>query len=256
MSHVVVAGGASGIGAATAKALASAGTLVTVIDISPRASWWEQLPKASRVAWIEADLSNQDSVAEAMGSVVHEGLDGLVNCAGRVFDASILDLSATDFLAEVVSNLALTAVPAREAGRLMIERGVGGSIVNCSSTAGHRFVRGLGTSYHTAKAAIIGLTTSLAGEWAPHGIRVNCVLPGLTRTPMAAAEIEASEPAAAARVPLGRIGEPDEVAALIRFLLSDGAAMITGSALPVDGGQLAMVGNAEDVRALQPGTTR
>ena len=124
------------------------------------------------------------------------------------------------------------------AGRTMRERG-GGSIVNVSSVNGERPGPGIG-AYSVSKAAVIAMTRAFAKECAPHNIRVNAVLPGLTRTRFAAALIDDEKQFSRIRplIPMGRVGEPQEIAPAIAFLASDAATYITGVTLPVDGGFL------------------
>jgi NAD(P)-dependent dehydrogenase (short-subunit alcohol dehydrogenase family) len=128
-------------------------------------------------------------------------------------------------------------VTARAVAKLMIEGG-GGAIVN---TASGRALQGAanGAHYSASKGGIIALTKSLALDWAPHGIRVNCVIPGLSDTAQPRVEMRDNELyAAGARIPLGRIGKPEDTANMVAFLLSDDAAYMTGQSVAVNGGAI------------------
>jgi NAD(P)-dependent dehydrogenase (short-subunit alcohol dehydrogenase family) len=261
MPHYVITGGASGIGEATALRLTSAGHRVTVLDrIGPEAcAWWERLPSAQRGQWHMLDVSDTGAVDAAV-SGAGEPLDGAVACAGVVTQETVLNVTDEQFARTIAVNVLGTLGTARAVARLLVDQGRPGSIVTVASTAGLGYVSGLGVAYHAAKAAVIGLTRSMAGDLARYGIRVNCVAPGVVRTAMTAGlRDRLGEMRFAARVPAGRLAEADEVAAPIVWLLSPGASLTTGHVLPVEGGQVAVAGAppagfpppATDTRAIE-----
>lgn len=251
MSHVLVTGGASGIGAATAKHLAARGTRVSVLDrTEPDAAlsaWWYELAPEVRGQWVVVDASDAEALELAVDSIVSDGddgVDGLVTSAGISVKEPFLESSIAAWKSTLDINLLGTAIAARSVARGLVSAGRGGSIVTVSSTAGFGYVNGLGAHYHASKGAIVALTQALATELGPHGIRVNAVAPGLIETPITE-KIRATygERALTASVPQRALGEPAEVARAIEFLLSADASMITGHTLPVDGGQLAVAGH-------------
>lgn len=235
--RAVVTGGASGIGAATARLLADAGAEVVILDrrFDPDGAGG---PDGARR--IELDVSDEAAVAAAFASA--GPVDILVNCAGIALRHPALDHPLQDWNAVVDVNMTGSFLCAREAARNMIGAGLPGAIVNTASIMG---LSGGGLypniSYQTTKGAIVNMTRALAVEWADQGIRVNAVAPTYVRTAFIAPLLEQPELMAriAALTPLGRLAEPEEVAAAILFLCSPAAAMITGHTLPVDGGFLA-----------------
>ena len=169
-------------------------------------------------------------------------VDVLVNNAGAAIRKPAVELPQADWDTVVAVNMTGSFLCARAAARHMIAAGKGGAIVNTASIMG---LSGGGLypniSYQTTKGAIVNMTRALAVEWAPHGIRVNAVAPTYVRTQFIAPILAQPELVAKieAMTPLGRLAEPEEVAAAILFLASPAAAMITGHTLPVDGGFLA-----------------
>ena len=243
----IVTGGANGIGRATVLALAGAGAKVAIFDR-------DQAAAATLVAEIEtngmsavafaADIAREDEIESGFGQVAAEwgAVDVLVNNAGTARRKPATELPLAEWDTVVAVNMTGVFLCSRAAARHMIARGQGGAIVNTASIMG---LSGGGLypniSYQTTKGAIVNMTRALAVEWAPHRIRVNAVAPTYVRTAFIAPLLQQPELVAKieAMTPLGRLAEPDEVAAAILFLASPAAAMITGHTLPVDGGFLA-----------------
>jgi NAD(P)-dependent dehydrogenase (short-subunit alcohol dehydrogenase family) len=231
------------MGLATARAFAEAGAAVVIADVDETtlATVSEELTAAGhRVLGVRCDVSDEDSVAAMVKATVGTfgRLDMAFNNAGIMVPPS----GAADEPAEVfdrVSAINLRGVWACMKHELGQMRGQGsGAIVNCSSIAGLRGGPGR-PSYTASKHGVIGLTTSAATEYAPRGIRINAVCPGTIETPMVADMVAKGEldlAGATSGTPIGRLGQPDEIAAAVLWLCSPGASFVVGVALPVDGG--------------------
>ncbi len=245
---VVVTGGASGIGRACCLALAAVGR--------PVAAWDRDADGAAETARACADLGvatlgatvdvTDGGAIDAALAVTVEALGsigGLVHAAGTVQPAleDVVDLDTWDFVLAV--NLRAEAALVSALRPAMRAAGPGSAIVGISSIEGligHGFI----PSYVASKHGLIGLTRSLAHRLGPDGIRANVVCPGYIETPMLAPTIATPEARASfeRKIPTGRLGEPDDIARVVRFLLSDEAAYMNGSVVVVDGGVTAVGG--------------
>ena len=250
---LVTGGGANGgIGHAVAVALAHAGADVLVSDIDgvgAAETAREVQTLGRRAASVPADLGQPDDVLAMMAALDREfaRVDILVNNVGVGHRSRPEALSLEDWRKVVGVNLDGTFLATREAGRRMIARSAGGSIVSISSIAGSSALGRGNFVYSVTKAGIIQLTRELAVEWAPHRIRVNAIQPAQVMTK--AMDRMLSDPRLdpgtlkerfVRGIPLDRIGEPEDIAKAVVFLASDAASFITGHSLPVDGGNLAL----------------
>jgi len=219
----VVTGGASGIGGACSDLLGQCGVEVYVADLAG--------PDPVDVT----DRAALDALAARVGAA-HGGLDVLVNTAGILTaNAPVDELPADDFRRNFEVNVIGTVNACQALGGLLKARH--GAVVNVASQAALVSLP-MQAAYTAAKGAIASLTRSLAIDWAGDGVRVNCVCPGFTLTPMTEAffENETFTAAATKRIPLGRILQAHEIAATIVFLASPLATAVTGVVMPVDGG--------------------
>lgn len=250
----LVTGGASGIGAATALMLVGLGATVVIADRNAEALAQAQGPIGA-VAAVQGDVTLADDAERMVGETIKAAgrLDFLIHAAGIGDDHMPVHEQDPERWRQVVDvNLLGSYLMCRAAGQVMVEQGAG-AIVTISSIVGLDAFPGR-SAYGVAKAGVIHLTKTLACEWGTSGVRVNCIAPAYTRTPMVKSLLERKvfDPSVIERrTPLGRFAEPDEMARAIIFLLSPWASYITGTTLPVDGGWSAY-GAAGDVIKTPP----
>ncbi|WP_374482441.1 SDR family NAD(P)-dependent oxidoreductase [Zoogloea sp.] len=236
-----VTGGGTGIGAATAIRFAQEGATVVICGRrrEPLDAVVASIVAAGgKAEAVVADVSDEAGFTATLADCAarHGRFDILVNNAMAYTWGSIEETSTADWHANFSTSVDGTFWGTRSAMKLM--KGKGGSIINLSSICGT-----LGTpwmsGYSAAKAAVINFSRAAAAEGAPHGIRVNVVIPAVVETPATAGMLadEASRKNTEKLIPMGRVGQPEELANAILFLASDEASYITGAALPVDGGR-------------------
>lgn len=237
---VLVTGAARGMGLATAALFAERGARVVMLDIDERVSEaGERLTQDGHdVSWVCGDVSRRADVAQAVAHCTerYDGLDIAIAQAGIGRLEPLLTIDDAEWQHVLDVNLTGVFLTVQESGRVMASR-KGGAIVVTASTNAH-FVEASTTHYSASKGAVVTFVRAAALDLAPHGIRINCISPGIIRTPLAAflTEDPVAGPAYVSRIPLGRFGEAHEVAATAAFLASDEAAYITGENIVVDGG--------------------
>ena len=241
---VFVTGGGGGLGSVMVKGLAEAGAAVAVTDLdAARAGAVARAVETAggRAVAERLDVTDAEAVERVMDAVsVRLGpIDGLVNAAGITRRGPAVDFPRAEWDRILAVNLTGTFLCCQAAGRRMLARGTG-AIVNVASIAGHIGLPGT-IAYIAAKGGVVMLTRGLAVEWASHGVRVNALAPSWFATDMG--NLVDREPEyrdrVLRRVPLGRLGRPEELVGATVFLLSDAASMVTGHVLAVDGGVLA-----------------
>ena len=239
----LVTGAAAGIGLAAAQAFASASAAVVLVDVDEsalRSATNDLLNDGYKAAYFKCDVSDETQASQMVDYAVATfgRLDMAFNNAGIAGPSgAIIDESAEDFDRVTAINLRGVWTCMKHELKYMGEQGRG-SIVNCSSLGGLVGQTGR-AAYHGTKHGVLGLTKSAALEYAPRGIRVNAVCPGVIDTPMLADLIKRSPDAMKEVVrdqPIGRLGRPAEIAAAVMWLCSSDASFVVGAALPVDGG--------------------
>ncbi|MBR2092312.1 MAG: 3-oxoacyl-[Fibrobacter sp.] len=234
----IVTGASRGIGLAIARELAARGSDVVLISRGGCPEQAEAIAKEFGVKTFTfaCDVSNSESVKDAFKQAIDAlgGVDCLVNNAGITRDGLVLRMKDEDFDNVIATDLRSTFLCTRAVLRTMMGARKG-SIVNIASLNGIRTQAGQ-ANYAAAKAGVIGMTKSNSMEFGSRGITVNAVAPGFIDTDMTAAMSEETRTKYAAQIPLGRLGQPEDVAKAVAFLASDDAKYITGQVIGVDGG--------------------
>lgn len=233
----VVSGGTSGIGFATAKMLALKGAAVVI---------WGRNPNIRQMAreiggdayGVQVDITDTAQTLSAVDDVIKMNgkIDILCNSAGIGSGKPAEDISEEEFMNVLNVNLKSAFMVAQSVGRTMIERGEGGRIINIASDAGIVAIKDH-VAYSASKAGLLAVTRSLALEWGKYGITCNAISPCVVMTPMSRAYwVGERAERHLEQIPVGRFAEMDEIAAAVAFLASDGAQMINGHNLSIDGG--------------------
>jgi NAD(P)-dependent dehydrogenase (short-subunit alcohol dehydrogenase family) len=239
---VIVTGGGSGIGLATARRLLEDWPGVRIVSADLHIGEIEKVQQefsADRVLFVETNVASPEDATRLVASTVAWAGDvsGLVNCAGNSTNVSSLEMTPRQWREIMDVHMDGHFYMNQAVAREMVKRGKGGAIVNFSSVA-HLFGWPRRLPYAVSKAGIDALTRTLAVEWAEFGIRVNAIAPGYINTPLVANANRNGylDPAIVTMHAMGRFGEPNEIANGVKFLLSDDASFITGDVLSIDGG--------------------
>ncbi len=241
----VITGAAAGIGEASARLLAREGAHLVLVDVdgSPLEALAEELEQKSTIV---LEIQGDVSIPAVCNSVIERTmrqfgrLDILFNNAGIVLNGSLVECTEDDWQRTMDVNLKSMYLLSRHAIPIMQHQG-GGVVINMSSIAGVAGVVNRG-AYSVSKAAVVGLTKSLAMDFVKDGIRVNCICPATVDTPSLRRRIasapnpEEARRAFIARQPMGRLGTADEIAAMVLYLASDDSRYMTGQAIIMDGG--------------------
>jgi len=232
----ILTGGAQGIGRTIAEFLADQGSDLVIFDVLDGEATVAALrEKGVRSSYYKVDVANLSQVEQAVASVVKEmgGVDNLVNNAGITRDKLLLRMSEEEWDQVIRVNLKGVFTCTKAVIRHMLKKG--GSIVNISSIAGLMGNAGQ-SNYAASKAGIVGFTKAVAREYGERNIRVNAVAPGFIVTKMTDTLDEAWKEKTVKAIPLGRAGEPMDVARVVYFLLSEYSAYVTGETINVSGG--------------------
>ena len=240
---VVVTGGASGIGLASARAVAAVGRPVALWDLAAEKAEEEAATIATDhgvpALGMGVDVRDPDAITEAAAHVRAElpSVGGLVHCAGVVDTGSLEGITTEIWDAAI--NVHLRAIPFLVQAFLEDLKAAPGAAIVATASINATLGNAANPIYTAAKGGVLSLVRSLADRLGRDGIRINSVSPGLIHTPMLAPTLEvAGEERFAQRVLLGRLGEPDEIGRVVRFLLSDEASYVTASEVVVDGGNI------------------
>ncbi|MFF3574260.1 SDR family NAD(P)-dependent oxidoreductase [Nocardia jiangxiensis] len=236
--RILITGGAGGIGAAAARRLSAEGAAVAILDTDADAA--RQLAsELGDATSFECDVTQEQSLDTAVTAAARElgGLDGVLTCAGIARSGLPHEMALDDWFSVIAVNLNGTFLAIRAALPYLLEAGAS-SVVTIGSVASLVSANTNTPSYDASKSGVLGLTRSIAVGYADRGVRANCLCPGVVDTPLArrAREVEGVTSNAVAATPLARRADPEEMAAVIAFLLSAESSYMTGSVVAADGG--------------------
>jgi 3-oxoacyl-[acyl-carrier protein] reductase len=236
----LITGGARGIGKEIVISFLNNGASVYFIDLNPSEYMdeYEKLAEKTgqKVVFKQANVADEEQISSAVNEILNEsaGIDVLVNNAGITRDGLFFRMSSKDWTDVLTINLTSAFYISKIVSRAMAKQ-KSGSIINVASIVGVIGNAGQ-VNYSASKAGLIGFTKSLSREIAKKNVRVNAIAPGFIRTPMTDKLNESQVEALARQIPMGRLGEPEEVAKVTLFLASDLASYVTGQALHITGG--------------------
>lgn len=241
----IVTGGSRGLGNQMALGLAEAGA--TIVICARRVEKWPDadkdiLARGVKCLYLKCDIAKVDEVKNVVEKTINEfgKIDILVNNAGITWGALAEEMQLEDYEKVIRTNLIGTFIITQEVGKLMIKQKKG-KIINISSIVGQvssPYLNVIG--YATSKAGLIGFTKELAAKWAKYHINVNCIAPSFFKTRMTEFMLEKGEEIIAQAIPLGRVGNEDDIKAAVVFLASRASDYITGQVLNLDGGILSI----------------
>jgi NAD(P)-dependent dehydrogenase (short-subunit alcohol dehydrogenase family) len=234
--NVIVTGGASGIGYAIAKGMSEAGASVSIFDL--KSDRLDVAAQSLGARPVEVDVTRRESIERGFEQA--GDLDVLIVNAGISILQSFFETTGSAWEKTLAVNLSGVFHTVQAGAERMRKQARSGSIVVTASTNSYDGEADL-LAYNATKAGVLGILHTAANELGPYGIRINAVCPGLIRTPLTSKSFESPELLAEyfRQIPLGRGGEPEEVAQAVMFLASDSASYVTGATLFVDGGQMA-----------------
>lgn len=231
--RVFITGAARGIGFSTAQMFYEQGAELVLIDLPKMEETNLKTYFPERMTYLQANITRKEDL-DIINGVMTKGIDVLINNAGITKDATLVKMEESDWDAVIDVNLKSVFLLSQMAARVMKENN-SGVILNAASVVAHNGNFGQ-ANYVATKAGVIGMTKTMAKELGRYGIRVNAVAPGFIATPMVETIPEKVIDMIRGKTPLGRMGEPTEIAKAYRFLASDQASFITGTCLNVDGG--------------------
>ena len=235
----VVTGGGRGIGQTVAIGLAKAGAEIAILCRSGADETVKMIEdEGGKAFWIETDVTKEESVDVAFSEILKRSgsIDIVFNNAGICKHQSTLQATIEEFREVIDVNLTGQFIVARAAGKVMIDRGISGSIINMASMSGSIVnVPQMQCSYNTSKAAVIHMTKSLAAEWAQNQIRVNSLSPGYVATPMSMDTPQELKDAWMQFIPMKRMANPEELMPAVLYLACNASGYTSGSDVIVDG---------------------